>query len=491
MKDFFRFGIQVGLFAGAIIVASSIAMGIAAMGKSPTGDEEQINKGPLVRGMKVQPTSFEAPIVAYGTVEAPKVYSLRSQVSGEVLKVNPNFIEGRPVKIGDIIVEIDPRDIEMAIIEAEAQIARIQADIDQTETRYAPLDIEIQRIRQSSSSELNQLDLARRQLADAQQRLEKEQRLVERGVGTQTAVNREQETVNQRQREVQRLQDQFGQFEIQIQAQETQKSSIRAQRKVLEAQKKVAEAQLERQKLTLGRTTIKSPAAGIVFLREPSTGVKVKQLSLGDIVQPGMDLGWVMPMDVMDIPVSIDVEDSFWIQGVDASDREIDFAHLDEFLSNVESVEVAWYAKPEFKWVGMLHRLKGELDVSTRTATFIIRVNEPGTAFAPGRKIPLTPGMYCRVKIPSSVQEGVLAIDRSALREDNRVFTAKNDVLVVKRFIPHRMTENRAVMDPKMLTDEERNADSTPILQAGDILILSDLPQAVPGMKVRTQLPGQ
>jgi multidrug efflux system membrane fusion protein len=62
---------------------------------------------------------------AVGNVEASSTVEVRSQVSGELLKVG--FIEGRDVTEGDLLFTIDPRTFESTLKAAQATLARDQA----------------------------------------------------------------------------------------------------------------------------------------------------------------------------------------------------------------------------------------------------------------------------------------------------------------------------------------------------------------------------
>ena len=59
---------------------------------------------------------------AVGNVEASSSVAVRSQVSGELLKVG--FDEGQDVAAGQVLFTIDPRQFEVALQQAEAALAR-------------------------------------------------------------------------------------------------------------------------------------------------------------------------------------------------------------------------------------------------------------------------------------------------------------------------------------------------------------------------------
>src|SRR5512147_875969 len=89
-----------------------------------TGDVTQMNVPVQINGI--------------GNVEAFNTVSVKAQVGGEVIDVH--FKEGQDVKQGDLLFQIDPRPYEMAMKQAEAQLARDVAQAKNAEEqakRYA------------------------------------------------------------------------------------------------------------------------------------------------------------------------------------------------------------------------------------------------------------------------------------------------------------------------------------------------------------------
>jgi multidrug efflux system membrane fusion protein len=80
-------------------------------------------------------------ISALGTVTPIAIVTVRSRVDGELVRVQ--FREGQMVRAGDVLAEIDPRPYQVQLAQAEAQMARDQAllqnarvDLNRYQTLY-------------------------------------------------------------------------------------------------------------------------------------------------------------------------------------------------------------------------------------------------------------------------------------------------------------------------------------------------------------------
>ena len=70
-----------------------------------------------------------------GNVEAFTTVSVKPMVTGEVVRVN--FLEGQDVKMGDLLLTIDPRPFEAAVKQAEATLAKNLGQVRQAEANVA------------------------------------------------------------------------------------------------------------------------------------------------------------------------------------------------------------------------------------------------------------------------------------------------------------------------------------------------------------------
>lgn len=109
-------------------------------------------------------------ITALGTVTALNTAVVHSRVDGELIKIN--FEEGQPVNQGDLLAEIDPRSFQIALQQAEGQLARDRAQLEN-----ARLDLQrYQNAREAVT--LQQVDAARASVAQFEGAVKSDEALV-------------------------------------------------------------------------------------------------------------------------------------------------------------------------------------------------------------------------------------------------------------------------------------------------------------------------
>jgi membrane fusion protein, multidrug efflux system len=81
---------------------------------------------PLVRVAKVQPQEHRFTVTTQGTVTPRIEINLAAEVSGKIVAVAPSFATGGFFDTNDALVKIDPRDYELALARARAQLAEAE-----------------------------------------------------------------------------------------------------------------------------------------------------------------------------------------------------------------------------------------------------------------------------------------------------------------------------------------------------------------------------
>jgi membrane fusion protein, multidrug efflux system len=167
-----------------------------------------------------------------GTVQALTTVGVKSQVSGQVIKVN--FTEGQDVKAGQLLFTIDPRPYEAALAQAQANVGRDTAQLRQAEAAYAQRQAEVQQVIANLERDQAQLENARVQEKRYKTLVDKEM------------VAREQ----------------YDQFRTNLSALEATLNADRAAVDNARAVIRADEAFVETVKLNLDYTTIRAPMEG-------------------------------------------------------------------------------------------------------------------------------------------------------------------------------------------------------------------------------------
>jgi multidrug efflux system membrane fusion protein len=86
---------------------------------------------PLVRIVAAHPEKVRLDVHSQGLVAARTEIDLVAEVSGKVVRVHPAFAAGGFFAAGDVLLAIDPRDYDHAIVKAEAEVVEARRAIAQ------------------------------------------------------------------------------------------------------------------------------------------------------------------------------------------------------------------------------------------------------------------------------------------------------------------------------------------------------------------------
>lgn len=127
----------------ALTCVTVVAAGVAGwwlVPASPAPAEAAASPAIPVVTAKVGVSDMPLVKVGLGTVGAYNTVNVRSQVTGTIQKIG--FVEGRTVKPGDLIAQLDPRLFQAALRQAQANLARDEAHLANAQAnlgRYIPL----------------------------------------------------------------------------------------------------------------------------------------------------------------------------------------------------------------------------------------------------------------------------------------------------------------------------------------------------------------
>ncbi len=130
--------LQIALVA-VILAVAGFATKMLIDSRKPPAKQAQVVEPPLVRILDVAFTELRLDVEANGTVSPRTDTTLVAQVAGVVTAVSPALAAGGFFAQGDALVSIDPREYELAVVAAKADVAqrRVAVDIERAEAEVA------------------------------------------------------------------------------------------------------------------------------------------------------------------------------------------------------------------------------------------------------------------------------------------------------------------------------------------------------------------
>jgi len=231
--------------AGRLLVLVAL---LAAAGCSDRASGTQRATAPPVPVLVAEAVRRDVPldVSVIGTVQALTTVGVKSQVSGQVVKVN--FTEGQDVKAEQLLFTIDPRPFAAALAQAKANVGRDTAQMRQAEAALAQRQAEVQQAMANLERDQAQLENARVQERRYKTLVEKE--LVARELYDQFRTNLSalEATLNADRAAVENARA----------AAQAAAAGVENARAVIQAD----EAMVETANLNVGYTTIRAPMDG-------------------------------------------------------------------------------------------------------------------------------------------------------------------------------------------------------------------------------------
>ena len=427
--------VLIGLGTLMILVVGVVGMKALQDMREPPPRQVIDNPGPVVRVVRVQPRDVPLSVTGFGTARAKHVWSVVPGVSGTIVELSPQVRAGLHVKRGALLFEVDPRPFRLAV-------ERIQARLVQHEKEIAVLQ-------QRRQNHLETLDLARSNLAIAEEDLWRDEELARKGTISPRDRDRRQQERNEALRTVQGIENRLALNGPRIEQ--------------AEAAIAVARAELEEAELRLGKTRVLAPADG-QFVQTA--------LDLGEFVAVGHEVATLHGTDAVEIPIAVPMEELRWLPAL-SPDRFSPAANANPAASDLlPAATVHWQSgERDYVWHGKVVRWEAGLDARTRTVTLVVEVPRPWDSFRPGEHPALQPGMFCRVAISAGSQPNAVVVPRTALHDGNSVLLVTDGRLERRQVEVLRFLRDQAILSAG--------------LQAGEQLVVSPLSAPVIGMKLR------
>ncbi|HXW61246.1 MAG TPA: efflux RND transporter periplasmic adaptor subunit [Candidatus Acidoferrales bacterium] len=256
----------------------------------------------LVFYILTTPHGREIPLT--GIVDGNEVI-VSSQITGRIVKLNVD--EGSEVRKGDLLAELDRKELEASLAASRANVASLEAQVNEANHNYALTDdstgASLKQAEATLTSTRAQLEQARANLWRDETDFERMQKLFDGGVASAQERDHAEAARKASEANVKSLEDSVG-------AQEAALALAHANRKQVDvrgaeiattlAQLEQARASAAAMETQLGYTEIYAPIDGIVSVRV------AKQ---GEVVTQGSPI--VVVVDVDHLWVRADVEESY------------------------------------------------------------------------------------------------------------------------------------------------------------------------------------
>ena len=332
------------------MLAVALGLYFAYRAWAPTSSDVAFRTAAIERG------TITSAVSATGTVSAVVSVQVGSQISGQIKEIFADF--NSPVTQGQLIARIDPQQLELRVLQAQADVDAARAALG---TQQANIN--------AARAEVARVEFA---LAEAARQAERKESLFARGFISEA----ERDTAV-----------------AQANGVRQQLNTARAQEKVAESQAKAAEAvlrqreaQLAQARVDLDRTEIRAPVDGIVIKRTVEAGQTVAaSMSAPELFVIAQDLR------NMQVDASIDESDVGRIAADQPATFTVDAFPGRAFRGRVKQVR------------------KAALTVqNVVTYTVVVSAENPDLV--------LFPGMTANIRIVTDRRENVLKVPNAALR---------------------------------------------------------------------------
>jgi RND family efflux transporter MFP subunit len=408
----------------ALWVLPPLAIGVAVVifmgsGRQPPAKAEIGEPSQSVRVVEAISVDLVPEAKGYGAVQPGKVWAAVAQVAGRVIDTYPRLRDGEIVPAGTLLFRIDPVDYELKLAQAEAELAE--------------LDVQEQNANASLAIDRSNLRLALRET----ERLSK---LSQQGTASQSDVDNAERTMLSARTAVQNT------------------ANILA---LLPTQRRLLEAKVSQAKRDLANTAVKAPfnlrIADLAIEKDQYVGVG-QTLFNGDAVERVEIVAQVAISSLRKLFIG---RDEPLPDVTELQDRMRDFTGFQPLVRMDIGNETA-------EWQADFIRFTDQVDPQTRTLGVVVGVDKPFEKVIPGRRPPLSKGMFVQVVIRGHTQPGRTILPRSAVRAGNVYVVGQDNRLQVR---PVSLLFSQG---PLSVIDRG--------IEPGDRIVVSDPIPAVAGM---------
>ena len=371
-----------------IVILTASAGGFAFLSsQKPKVQEKTTSERRLnVDAFHVHPVRFREKLTAYGIARPDREVIVAAQVSGEIVEVHHAFRVGTAVHgprtivsadapsrrlDADILLRIDPRDYQERVQESDSRIREARREIEQ--------------LKQQKVNTRRRLEQARTSLEPLTQEYERIQTAFTRRSASASEVNRSLLELRRQDDAILQLENQLALAPHQIAA--------------AEQRMQTSESNNDRARNDFEKTWVSPPFDGVL------SEVLVER---GQFVQSGSSLFRLVDPDIIEVPVSIGLDD--WIQ-------------IAELVTDgqLPVVRLATVVDDGMLWEGTIVRVAPEADSGSRTISVFVEVDNQQ------QEQKLLPGTFLEARIDGREFVDVMVIPRGAILNDHVFVIDAND----------------------------------------------------------------
>lgn len=152
------------IFPPVIIIIAIVLAVVASMSAKPPQMKQQKKPAAMVEVKEVAPKDMTFLVDSQGSAVPKHSTTLLAEVSGQIVDVAEDYNAGGFFAKGDMLLQIDPSDYEVAVQQAQAQLLQAQSELEQEKARAKVAEEEWS---QFADGEAPALGLRKPQLASA------------------------------------------------------------------------------------------------------------------------------------------------------------------------------------------------------------------------------------------------------------------------------------------------------------------------------------
>lgn len=370
-----------------LVIGVAVYMWMTQPQQTPESSEPETSLA--VRTLTVESSPTVIRVSGYGRVESAQTWAAVSEVEGRVAEVFQGLSEGSIVEAGDLLVQVDRTDYELAVQKAKANIASAEASLAELEQQEA------------NSSRL--LEVESRILEVAEAEYARTLDLQTRGTSTQASLDTAERTLLAQRSSVTNLNNTIDLYP--------------SQRASLEATVAVRQAELEEAERDLSNTTIRAPFRG---------RVSQEAVEQSQFIRVGGELLSLESIEAVEVVAAFQPRDFLPVAQTTlgprlASIEEVDATQAINFLkeAGVTAAVRLRLLNRDAVYPAELVRFRGAIDSTTGTFGIAVRVNDPMVVGRAAERPPLNVGGFVAVDIETPPIDGLITIPRDVVRQSD------------------------------------------------------------------------